>query len=59
MRLRDFIAALYDAGWRDTSDGQHLGIKALHKQLFPVIAEMEDEAEDAQMAAREMMDKWD
>lgn len=52
MRLKDFIEAMYEAGWRDNCDAQHLGIKALHKQLFPVIAEMEEEIEDAQMEDR-------
>lgn len=52
MRLKDFIEAMHDAGWRDSCDAQHYGIKALHKQLFPVIAEMEEEIEDAKMEAR-------
>jgi hypothetical protein len=57
MRLKDFIAAMYDAGWRDNCDAQHSGIKALHKQLFSVIAEMEEEMEDARLEAKEFMER--
>ena len=57
MRLKDFIAAMYDAGWRDNCDAQHSGIKALHKQLFPVIAEIEEEMEDSRLESKEFMER--
>lgn len=47
MRLQDFIDHLIDAGWSATSDAQWKGIAALHKKLFPVIAQLEDELNDA------------
>lgn len=59
MRLKDFISAMYDAGWRDSCDAHHSGIKALHKQLFPVIAEMEEEMEDARLEAKEFMERFE
>lgn len=47
MRLREFIDSLYDAGWTATSDAQWTRIAELHKKLFPVIAQLESELEDA------------
>lgn len=46
MKQQDFIDAIYLAGWRDNSDAQHKGIKALHRKLFPVVAALEDELDD-------------
>ncbi len=43
MKLDDFIKALYDAGWRNCADAQHDGVKKLHRRLWPVIAELEQE----------------
>lgn len=43
MRLEDFKNALNKAGWNDVADAQHRGIEDLHKELFPIIAELEKE----------------
>lgn len=43
VRLENFIDELYKAGWQDTGDAKHVNIKYLHKQLFPVVAELEEE----------------
>ncbi len=43
MRLEDFKNAVEAAGWEATHDAQHHGIVDLHKKLFPVIAELENE----------------
>lgn len=42
MKQQDFINALYDAGWDNIGDAQHTKIKALHIQIFPIIAELEE-----------------
>lgn len=42
MKQQDFINALYDAGWYNLGDEQHINIKYLHKQIFPIIAELEE-----------------
>lgn len=42
MKQQDFIDALYSAGWEGIHDAQHTKIKALHKQIFPIIAELEE-----------------
>lgn len=57
MRLDDFKRAVYDAGWRDSSDAQHKGITALHRKLFPVIAELEDDLEAARYEYIEAMER--
>lgn len=59
MRLQEFIDSLCDAGWSATSDAQWTRITALHKKLFPVIAQLESELEDANneiLNAREMIE---
>lgn len=59
MRLQEFIDSLVDAGWNATSDAQWTKITALHKKLFPVIAQLEAELEDANneiFNVREMME---
>ena len=43
MKFTDFIKELDDAGWQGVSDAQHKNIEHLHRKLFPVIAELEDE----------------
>lgn len=43
MRFTDFIKELDDAGWHGVGDAQHKNIEYLHRKLFPVIAELEDE----------------
>tara|TARA_R110000744_G_scaffold152992_1_gene267283 strand:+ start:437 stop:601 length:165 start_codon:yes stop_codon:yes gene_type:complete len=43
MKLEDFKGALVEAGWGAISDAQHYGIEDLHKELFPLIAELEKE----------------
>ena len=46
MKLTDFIQELDEAGWQGTADAQHTKIIDLHRKLFPVIAELEDEVAD-------------
>ena len=48
MKLEDFIAALYRAGWDARADGQHTRIAELHKELFPVVASLEAELKDTE-----------
>lgn len=43
MRFTDFIKELDDAGWQGVGDAQHKNIEYLHRKLFPVTAELEDE----------------
>lgn len=43
MKLYMFIEAIKKCGWKDTGDAQHENIEKLHRVLFPVIAELEDE----------------
>ena len=45
MRFTDFINELGKAGWQDTGDAQHKNIEHLHRKLFPVIAQLENEIE--------------
>ena len=59
MRLQEFIGNICDAGWSATSDAQWTKITALHKKLFPAIAQLEAEFEDANneiLNAREMIE---
>lgn len=46
MRRQDFIDALYKAGWKSDNDARWDGAKKLHAQIFPTVAELEDELED-------------
>ena len=43
MRFTDFIIELGKAGWQATGDAQHKNIEHLHRKLFPVIAQLENE----------------
>ena len=43
MRFTNFIIELEKAGWQGTSDAQHKNIEYLHRKLFPVVAELENE----------------
>jgi hypothetical protein len=45
MRFYDFVEALLKAGWRPMLDAQHTEVRKLWKDLFPVIAALEDELE--------------
>ena len=47
MRRQEFIDALYEAGWRAPLDAQHTEIKKLFARLFPTVAALEDEIDDA------------
>jgi len=57
MRLQEFIDSLVDAGWNATSDAQWTKITELHKKLFPVIAQLEAELEDAKLDALVAMER--
>lgn len=46
MKLEDFIDALYKAGWQATTDAQHEKIEKMWRNLFPVVAELEDDLHD-------------
>ena len=46
MRSKDFIDALYKAGWDSTADGQHSGAIKLWAELFPSVAHAENELWD-------------
>jgi len=52
MKKQDFIDRLYKSGWDSLADGQHTRIEAFWKELFPVVAELEGELEDAEMEIR-------
>lgn len=52
MRFNDFTDALYAAGWEAPNDAQHRQIKELWRNLFPVVAELEDELHDAETEAK-------
>ncbi len=43
MRFQDFVDAMHKAGWRSINDAQHDGIRKLWRELFPVIARLEDD----------------
>lgn len=49
MKLDDFITKMYDSGWLATHDAQHSKIEALWRELFPVVAELEDELEQLKL----------
>lgn len=59
MRLQDFINHLIDAGWSATSDAQWKGIAALHERLFPIIAHLEAELEDANNEILEIRERME
>lgn len=42
MKFDDFSRAIWTAGWRPECDAQYDGLKNLHRQLFPDVAELED-----------------
>jgi hypothetical protein len=52
MKKQDFIDRLYAAGWDSFADGQHSRIEEFWKDLFPVVAELEGELEEAEMEIR-------
>lgn len=56
MKKDELIKRLYDAGWDSPSDAQHTGIDKLWRELFPVVAELEDELEGAYMEIECMQD---
>lgn len=43
MKFNDFIEKLYSAGWADNTDAQHSNIEKLWREMYPVVAELEDE----------------
>ena len=43
MRREQFIEAVLKSGWKDTADAQHKGIEKLWRQIFPEVAQLEDE----------------
>jgi len=43
MKFNDFIIELDSAGWEGVHDAQHQNIEKLHRMLFPIIAELEDD----------------
>jgi hypothetical protein len=57
MKFDDFVKALNDAGWRNTCDAQHDEIKALHRKLWPVVAELESELHEESEAVRRMAER--
>ena len=57
MRFKDFIIALDDAGWQGVADAQHSKIEALHRKMFPVIAELENELSDLSYEHMEIMER--
>ena len=57
MKLDDFVSALEDAGWRNSCDAQHDGIRALHLKLFPVIADLEEALIDSNSALKRMAER--
>ena len=46
MKFCDFIIALDSAGWRGVLDAQHEKIQALHREMFPIVASLEDDIVD-------------
>jgi hypothetical protein len=46
MRSKDFIEALYEAGWRSAEDTQHENIYKLWCEIFPTAAALELELDD-------------
>jgi hypothetical protein len=53
MRKQDFIDALQKAGWVSINDAQWTEIEKLWRELWPVIAELEDDLEDAELIISE------
>jgi len=47
MKRHEFIDAVYNAGWRNVQDAQHADIGKLWEKLFPTVALMESELEEA------------
>lgn len=46
MRQQKFIDSLHDAGWQAVNDAQWDNIGKLWRELFPVVAELEDELDE-------------
>ena len=42
MELKDFIDALYKAGWDSPCDAQHLNVEKVWREMFPAMAKMHD-----------------
>jgi hypothetical protein len=51
MRFQAFVKELHEAGWRAPLDAQHIQIKKLWTRMFPTVAELESELEDAEHEA--------
>jgi hypothetical protein len=43
MRKDEFINALYSCGWNSDNDAQHKKVTELHREIFPVVASLEDD----------------
>ena len=43
MIFGDFIHALHEAGWQAIHDAQYEGISRVWRDLFPVVAKLQDE----------------
>ena len=48
MKLEDFIDDLYKAGWQAVGDAQHANIEKLWRELFPCVAQLSDELQEAE-----------
>jgi len=57
MKRQEFIDALYKAGWEAVHDAQWTEIDKLWRELFPVIAELESELEQAVMDLQVLTDE--
>lgn len=57
MNEKQFIAALYQAGWRDTCDAQHEGIKKLWNELSVSAPELDTTDHDIHVSRA--VEAWD
>ena len=46
MTFEAFVRSLQESGWKATLDAQHEGIRMLWEKMFPVMAQMEEDATD-------------
>jgi hypothetical protein len=57
MRFETFLAALDAAGWQGVSDAQHTIIEIMWRNMYPVIAELEDENKRLYSDIQEYLDE--
>jgi hypothetical protein len=53
MRFKTFLEELDAAGWQGVLDAQHTHIKYMWRNMYPAVAELEDENEELRLDLQE------